>query len=111
MQWVAEAGLYLLAQMRWMRIDHALIIGMIERWRPEMNTFHISSGEAAITLEEVAYINGLPIDGPPVTGRTYTHYKIDDLCRELLGVVPQMKEDSMGSPSSSHGWNASSIPL
>ncbi|RWR83518.1 serine/threonine-protein phosphatase 7 long form [Cinnamomum micranthum f. kanehirae] len=96
MQWVADAGLYHLAQMRWMRIDHALLMGLIERWRPKTNTFHLPSGEATITLEDVAYIYGLPIDGPPVTGRTYTHHEIDDLCWELLGVVPQMEEDYNG---------------
>ena len=47
---------------------------------------------------EVAYIYGLPIDGSPVTGRTYTHYQIDELCQELLGVVPQPKEDYNGIP-------------
>ncbi|RWR76159.1 serine/threonine-protein phosphatase 7 long form [Cinnamomum micranthum f. kanehirae] len=93
MQWVTEVGLYHQDQMRWMRIDHALIMGLIERWGLDTNTFHLPSGEATITLEDVAYIYSLPIDGPLIHGRTYTHYKIDDLCQELLGVVPQKKED------------------
>ena len=96
MEWVREAGLYHLAQMRWVRIDHALIMGLIERWRPEINTFHFPSGEATITLEDVVYIYGLPIDGPPMTGRTYTHYEIADLCQELLGKVPINKQDYNG---------------
>ena len=79
----------MLGCIRWMRIDHALIMGLVERWRLETNTFHFPSGEATITLEDVAYIYGLPVDGPPVTGHTYTHYQIDELCQELLGVVPQ----------------------
>ncbi|XXG48082.1 hypothetical protein AAC387_Pa02g2618 [Persea americana] len=69
MRWVTDAGLYHLAQMRWMRINHALIMGLVERWRPETNTFHFPSGEATITLEDVAYIYGLSIDGPPITSR------------------------------------------
>ena len=80
--------MYHLAQMRLMRIDHALIMGLVERWRPETNTFHFLFGETTIILEDIAYIYVLPIDGPPVTGRTYTHYQIDELCQELLGVVP-----------------------
>ncbi|RWR73278.1 serine/threonine-protein phosphatase 7 long form [Cinnamomum micranthum f. kanehirae] len=61
--------------------------------RSETNTFHFPSGEATIILEDIAYIYGLPIDGPPVIGRTYTHYEIDNLYQEPLGVVPQKKED------------------
>ena len=60
--------------MRWMRIDHSLIRGLVERWRPKTNTFHFPSGEATVILEDVVYIYDLPIDGLPVTGRTYTHY-------------------------------------
>ena len=51
-----------------MKIDHSLISGLIERWRTETNTFHFFGGEAMVTLEDVAYIYGLPIDGPAVTG-------------------------------------------
>ena len=101
-----DVELYHLPQMRWIRIDWALVMGLVERWRTEMNTFHFPSDEAIITLEDAAYIYGLPIDGPPITGRTYTHYEIDDLCQELLGVVPQ-KGFSLSLP----GWNASSVPL
>ena len=88
-----QTGLHYLAEIDRMVIDHALITGLVERWRPETNTFHFPSGEATITLEDVAYIYGLPIDGPPVTGCTYTHYQIDELCQELFGVIPQQKED------------------
>ena len=67
--------------MRWMRIDHALIKGMVERCRPETDIFHFPSGKATITLEDASYIYGLPIDGLVVTGHTYTHYEIDDICQ------------------------------
>ena len=66
-----QTGLHHLAEISRMVIDHALIIALVERWGPETNTFHFPSGEATIMLEDVAYIYGLPIDGPRVTGRTF----------------------------------------
>lgn len=57
---VAKAGYYIL--------DHSLIMALIERWRPETHTFHFSCSEAIVTLEDVALLWGLPIDGLALTG-------------------------------------------
>ena len=85
-----RTGLHHLSRICHMRIDHALISALIERWRPETNTFHFLSGEATTTLEDVAYIYGLPIDGPPVIGRAYTKRPIiEEVCNLLLGKVPK----------------------
>lgn len=71
--------------MQLMRIDHALITGLEERWRPKTNTIHFPTGEVTMTLEDVVYIYGLPINGPVVTNRTFPNGNVVEVCEELLG--------------------------
>lgn len=65
--YVRQTRLHRLADMEDTRIDHALITELVERWSPETNTFHFSTGDATVTLEDVAYIYRLPINGMLVT--------------------------------------------
>ncbi|CAN1189991.1 Serine/threonine-protein phosphatase 7 long form homolog, partial [Linum perenne] len=44
-----------------------LVTTLLERWRPETNTFHLIQGEATITLQDVEVLTGLPTRGLPVT--------------------------------------------
>ncbi|XP_074328102.1 uncharacterized protein LOC141666014 [Apium graveolens] len=53
--------------------DIHLITALVERWRPETNSFHFTFGEMTITLEDVYMILGLPI-----TGRVVTHTELDN---------------------------------
>ena len=62
-EYVRNVGLSHLSEIDYMRIDHALISRLVERWRPETNTFHLPTGEETITLADVEYIYKLPIDG------------------------------------------------
>ncbi|CAL5079069.1 unnamed protein product [Urochloa decumbens] len=69
------------------KMDNAALTALVDRWRPETHTFHLPSGEMTVTLEDVAMLFGLPIDGQAVTG------KIDadgwrDRVEMLLGVRP-----------------------
>ena len=63
-------GLWQVGHMHIDRLDHALITALVERWRPETHTFHMPTGEITVTLQDVAVMWGLPIDGPPVTGQS-----------------------------------------
>ena len=85
-----------LAEIDEMRIDHALITSLIERWRHETNTFHFPFGEATITLEDVAYIYGLPIEGELVVGWTHPSVKVVSLCEDLLKMSPHPEVDTQG---------------
>ena len=63
-----------------------MLTALIERWRPETSIFHLRVGEMTITLQDVAVLLGLHIDGPVVT-------RIDDRdwmfeYERLLGRLP-----------------------
>ncbi|KAL2534972.1 Aminotransferase-like [Abeliophyllum distichum] len=83
---VKKAGFGYLRLIPAISLDNPLISALVERWRRETNTFHMTVGEMTVTLEDVAYLLGLPIDGEPVIGVTYT--ACDALCVKYLGRVP-----------------------
>ena len=45
--------------------DRSPLTALVDRWRPETHTFHLSFGEIAPTLQDVAMLLGLPIVGAP----------------------------------------------
>lgn len=75
-------------------LDNPLISALVERWRRETNTFHLNVGEMTVTLEDVAYLVGLAIDGEPVIGVTYT--TCDSVCEKFLGKAPESGYTSGG---------------
>ncbi|CAN1215308.1 Protein MAIN-LIKE 2 [Linum perenne] len=63
-----------------------LVTALLERWRPETNTFHLLQGEATITLKDVEVLTGLPTRGRPVS-IGYDARATDVICQELLGAT------------------------
>ncbi|RYR67287.1 hypothetical protein Ahy_A03g013607 isoform C [Arachis hypogaea] len=65
-----RAGLYHLARLnaRWFWLDEPLVSAFIERWRPETHTFHMPFEKCIITLQDVVYQLGQPVDGLLVFG-------------------------------------------
>lgn len=86
MQYLLRSGFVGPAHMGYCEIDHSLITALVERWRPETHTFHMPTGECTITLQDIAYLTGLPIDGMPITGVATREPDLwDPLCEQLLG--------------------------
>ncbi|KAL0453382.1 UNVERIFIED_CONTAM: Serine/threonine-protein phosphatase 7 long form [Sesamum latifolium] len=71
-------------------IDQHLITALVERWRPETHTFYFSIGEATVTLQDIAIIWALPLEGNLITGvdtkRITQQWK--NYCHQLLGFQP-----------------------
>uniref|UniRef100_A0A453GMZ7 Aminotransferase-like plant mobile domain-containing protein n=2 Tax=Aegilops tauschii subsp. strangulata TaxID=200361 RepID=A0A453GMZ7_AEGTS len=44
-------------------LNSTVITALTDRWRPETHSFHLALGEMTVTLEDIAMISGLPIEG------------------------------------------------
>ncbi|XP_050205444.1 protein MAIN-LIKE 2 [Mercurialis annua] len=91
---VDKAGFGFLRKIPAISLDNPLISALVERWRRETNTFHFTVGEMTVTLQDVALLLGLAIDGKPVIGLTYT--TCSSVCERLLGRAPDSKYASGG---------------
>ncbi|KAL8461860.1 hypothetical protein ACS0TY_033090 [Phlomoides rotata] len=91
---VEKAGFGHLRRIPAIHIDIPLISALVERWRKETNTFHMTVGEMTVSLEDVAYLLGLSIDGLPVTGVTYT--SCEEICHKYLGRSPGSTQTNGG---------------
>ncbi|XP_073123508.1 uncharacterized protein [Henckelia pumila] len=97
-QMMLKAGFYGVCMAGRIRLDHALITALVERWRPETHTFHLPVGETTVTLQDISVLWGLPVDGEPITG-VDTNRSMDewqDICNELLGFRPPPEDFDRG---------------
>ncbi|XP_057968069.1 serine/threonine-protein phosphatase 7 long form homolog [Malania oleifera] len=101
-QLIHDAGFYGIYRIAHIQLDWHLVTALVERWRPETHTFHLPHGESTVTLQDVAVLFGLPIDGRVVTGRTaglveglidrQGRVALRTMCERLLGIVPPHSE-------------------
>ncbi|KAL4319740.1 hypothetical protein GQ457_18G007600 [Hibiscus cannabinus] len=67
------------------KLDVDLINAFLERWRLETHTFHLSCGDATITLLDISYILGLLVDREVITGLGTDDWH--GLCLNYLEVI------------------------
>ncbi|KAL0912221.1 hypothetical protein M5K25_018183 [Dendrobium thyrsiflorum] len=95
-----QAGFLVANSLQWLHLDMHLLCAVIERWHPETNTFHLHNVEISLTLQDVAVLTGLVVDGLPVTaardvgGLESRWATWTDCCNELLGRAPMDIIDS-----------------
>nr|KYP34040.1 Serine/threonine protein phosphatase 7 long form isogeny [Cajanus cajan] len=78
-----------------LKVDHALVTTLVERWRLETHTFHFPTRECTITLEDVALQTDLRINGISIIAPTMFDW--EDICDTYLGIVPLKGELLVGS--------------
>nr|XP_016452751.1 PREDICTED: serine/threonine-protein phosphatase 7 long form homolog [Nicotiana tabacum] len=92
---------YRIVEIGQLQLDWSLITTLIERWRPEKHTFHLSIGEVTITLQDVEVLYGLPVDGHPValsnSIREYTGLHYMEMLQRLTGFQPPDETASVGA--------------
>jgi len=66
-------------------IDHGLICAFVERWHEETSSFHLPFGEMTVTLDDVACLLHLPIDGMLLSHGSISRDEAVELMETYLG--------------------------
>lgn len=64
-------------------IDYKLVLTLLERWRPKIHKFHLSTSEYTVTLEDVYMLLDVRIQSKAANVKVNQDYAI---YQELLGV-------------------------
>uniref|UniRef100_K3Y399 Aminotransferase-like plant mobile domain-containing protein n=1 Tax=Setaria italica TaxID=4555 RepID=K3Y399_SETIT len=81
-------------------MDGPLLTAMVDRWRLKTHMFHLPFGEMTITMQDVAMILSLPLDGQPVTG-IIQNENLRDMVEMHIGIRPPEPEDGDNSKKTS----------
>ena len=69
---VNMSGLTPLLTSGYEKISHGFVCAMLERWHEETSSFHLPVGEMTITLDDVACLLGIPVNGRLLPDRELT---------------------------------------
>ncbi|QHO41882.1 uncharacterized protein DS421_5g149630 [Arachis hypogaea] len=90
---VRVTGFYHVSQIGVIQGQSALVTTLVERWHPDTHTFHLPTGECVVTLEDIALILGILINGLPVTGITMTSQEaMEAECLHQFGAAPRTSD-------------------
>ncbi|KAI8559850.1 hypothetical protein RHMOL_Rhmol04G0207300 [Rhododendron molle] len=92
---VKASGLLPLAQITYLYCNKVLVSAFVERWHPETNSSHFGFGEMTITLEDVLYLVGLPVEGLAVHAEVHCKEDCVALVHRCLGVTVAEASDAV----------------
>ncbi|RYQ98527.1 hypothetical protein Ahy_B07g086260 [Arachis hypogaea] len=76
---------------------HSALLSALAKWRLETHIFHLLVGKVTVTLEDVTYILGLPVNGDPVTGRSdSSHQFLVENCIACFSREPGPQDHVLG---------------
>ncbi|XP_039688062.1 protein MAINTENANCE OF MERISTEMS-like [Medicago truncatula] len=88
-----QSGLHDLVYLGYSTVPHALLLTLCERWHPETSTFHMPMGEMTVTLDDVACLMHLPIEGRMLAhGKKMPKHEGAALLMTYLGVAQHEAE-------------------
>ncbi|RYR79213.1 hypothetical protein Ahy_A01g004040 isoform J [Arachis hypogaea] len=91
---------------------HPLLAALVERWRLETHTFVLPVDEVTVTLEDVAHIFGLPINGEPVSGWTNSSSDfVQSQSMAIFGREPVLSGSTLFADKSTAYAHAKYLPL
>lgn len=99
-----DANLMHLIEASYTLISPALISAFVERWHPETNTFHLPIGEMTISLDDVAVLFKLPVEGRLVSLPEKTTEEVEEACMELLCVSRERLRENKRFPMVTFDW-------
>ena len=92
---VVSSGLSPLCNILYEYPNTGLILGFVERWHPETNTFHLPIGEMTISLYDVWSLLHLPIIGEFCSTENLEYEDSLEIMMTLLGVDRAMTSNEL----------------
>jgi len=93
-----ESRLHDLVYLGYATMPHALLMTLCERWHPETSTFHMPLGEMTVTLDDVACLTHLQIEGRILShGKKMLRHEATTLLVRHLGVSQTDAEKICGT--------------